>query len=801
MSLPTVTDVRFEHHRPGQALGVKIERIIGAQVNHLGSVKVISPESRLVPWPLEQPLASRTRCSVSVRARQQAQQEHTAWSDPAILETGLLHRRDWSGQLISAPWAGDDIETPLPEDLFRKNFTFDAPVQSARLYITALGVYEAEINGTRVGDHFLAPGWTSYDAQLIYQTHDVTDLLSSRDNCLGVRVAEGWFKGRIGFEGGRRNIWGPRTAVLAQLEIIFDDGSTRTITTDDTWTVNKGPIQRSEIYDGELYDATAKVPGWSIPGFEAKGWAAVDTLPPIADTVQFHAGDAEPTVLDFGQNLVGYLRVNKVRGPRGHKITLLHAGVLEKGELGIRPLRDCKARDIYALRGDEAGESYEPRFTFHGFRYAQVDDWPSADIDILDSLEAVVCNTDMEEAGNFTCSDEMLNKLYSNVRWGMRGNFLSVPTDCPQRDEQLGWTGDLALFAPTATFIYDCTGILKNWLRDLWDEQKRQDGVPPMVVPNNKTGSVHLWDFAAPQLGDWLDPNASPHEPWKAVTDPPLVANAFLIYSLDAMSQIAGLLGKELDATRYRQEAAACRLEFAAEYVSPNSRLPSDTQTVYALAITFNLLTPAQLGRAGDRLAEIVRRNTFRVGTGFAGTPYICEALAQTGHSDVAYAMLTERACPSWLFPVTMGATTMWERWDSMRPDGSVNPGDMTSFNHYAYGAVAKFMVERLAGLKRAEAGWKRARTEPEVGGDFTWARAEHLTPYGRIASSWRLEGNEGNLTLTIDVVVPPTTEMEVVIPGDEPRTEIVGSGEWSFSVPFTRRYEWPVKPISAMPV
>ncbi|KAF3346279.1 hypothetical protein VdG2_05538 [Verticillium dahliae VDG2] len=611
MSLPTVTDVRFEHHRPGQALGVKIERIIGAQVNHLGSVKVISPESRLVPWPLEQPLASRTRCSVSVRARQQAQQEHTAWSDPAILETGLLHRRDWSGQLISAPWAGDDIETPLPEDLFRKNFTFDAPVQSARLYITALGVYEAEINGTRVGDHFLAPGWTSYDAQLIYQTHDVTDLLSSRDNCLGVRVAEGWFKGRIGFEGGRRNIWGPRTAVLAQLEIIFDDGSTRTITTDDTWTVNKGPIQRSEIYDGELYDATAKVPGWSIPGFEAKGWAAVDTLPPIADTVQFHAGDAEP----------------------------------------------------------------------------------------------------------------------------------------------------------------------------------------------NKTGSVHLWDFAAPQLGDWLDPNASPHEPWKAVTDPPLVANAFLIYSLDAMSQIAGLLGKELDATRYRQEAAACRLEFAAEYVSPNSRLPSDTQTVYALAITFNLLTPAQLGRAGDRLAEIVRRNTFRVGTGFAGTPYICEALAQTGHSDVAYAMLTERACPSWLFPVTMGATTMWERWDSMRPDGSVNPGDMTSFNHYAYGAVAKFMVERLAGLKRAEAGWKRARTEPEVGGDFTWARAEHLTPYGRIASSWRLEGNEGNLTLTIDVVVPPTTEMEVVIPGDEPRTEIVGSGEWSFSVPFTRRYEWPVKPISAMPV
>ncbi|KAM0332296.1 hypothetical protein ACHAQA_002572 [Verticillium albo-atrum] len=902
MASPRVTDVRFEHHRPDHTLGVddtrpriswrfadapssfvqeqyevKVDQIIGSDTVELCSVQVTSPESQLLPWPIEKPLASRTRCSVRVRAKGKGQSEPTPWSEPSIIETGLLDRKEWSSQLISAPWAGEDIEKAQPEDLFRKDFTSGGQVRSARLYITAQGVYEAEINGQRVGDHFLAPGWTCYESQLIYQTFDVTSLLSSQDNCFGVRLAEGWFNGRLSFEGGSRNHWGTRTAVLAQLEIILEDGSTQVITTDDTWTATRGPIQRSEIYDGEHYDATAEIPGWSTFGADTKGWAKVEVLPPLPDTVNLHAGDAEPvrrleivkpvekintpagkTVLDFGQNLVGYLRVKQVKGPRGHSITLSHAEVMEKGELGIRPLRICKAQDTYTLRGDEAGESYEPRFTFHGFRYAQIDNWPSADIDVLDAFEAVVCNTDMEEAGNFTCSDDMLNKLYSNVRWGMRGNFLSVPTDCPQRDERLGWTGDLALFAPTATFVYGCTGILKNWLRDLWHEQKRQDGVPSMVVPNvlhghpvwgkvwpsaiwndvtilapwalweetddvgvlapqyesmvtwlnvvpkNKTGCVHLWDFAAFQLGDWLDPNAPPHEPQKAATDPPLVANAFLIHSLDTISRVAKLLGKDSDAAQYAEEAAAARLEFSGEYVSPNGRLTSDTQTAYSLAITFNLLNPTQLSRAGARLAEIVKRNSFRVGTGFAGTPYVCEALARTGHTDVAYAMLTERACPSWLYPVTMGATTMWERWDSMLLDGSVNPGEMTSFNHYAYGAVAKFMVERLAGLKRVEAGWKKARAEPDVGGDFTWARAEHLTPYGRVACSWRLEGvegKEGEFTLTIDVVVPPTTEMEVVIPGDEgPRVEVVGSGEWSFSVPFTRRYEWPVKAISNMP-
>lgn len=280
------------------------------------------------------------------------------------------------------------------------------------------------------------------------------------------------------------------------------------------------------------------------------------------------------------------------------------------------------------------------------------------------------------------------------------------------------------------------------------------------------------------------------------MTDPVLVANAFLIHSLQLMVRIATILGKEDDASAYQKLSEATRAEFAAEYVSPNGRLVSDTQTAYALSICFGLLSDCELGRAGERLADIVQRNNFRVSTGFAGTPFVCEALYRVGRTDIAYAMLLNETCPSWLYPITMGATTMWERWDSMLPDGKINPGQMTSFNHYAYGAVVKFMVERLAGLQALEVGWKRSKAHPIVEGPFTWAKAQHETPYGTIQSSWALVDDdlEGISTLRIDVIVPPCTNMEVVIPGPQgDRIEVVGSGSWSFSTPYTRRMQWPV--------
>ncbi|KAF5022996.1 hypothetical protein F66182_4954 [Fusarium sp. NRRL 66182] len=884
---PKAVDVQLEHYRQPNTLGVheekprvswrvgdapagfeqqayelRLERIVGDENQHVCTAQVESPESRLVPWPADEHLVSRQRYSVSVRIRGKGQASFSEWSEPAWLEAGLLSRNDWTAKFISAPWSEVNNDKPKPEDLFRKPFSVNASVTSARLYVTAQGVYEAEINGQRVGDYFLAPGWSCYDNELTYQTYDVTELLTTQDNCLGVRLAEGWFTGRLSFDGGIRNRYGTRTSLLAQLELQLSDGSSQVITSDDDWVVAQGPIRRAELYDGEKYDATLELPGWSSNGHVAGSWDRAIALPFVSEKVNLTAGYREPvrrietlkpvskitapsgkTILDFGQNLVGYVRIKAVRGQRGHQVVLKHAEVLENGELGVRPLRVCDATDIYTLRGDSLPESYEPRFTYHGFRYLQIEGWPLPDLDVMDVLEAIVCHTDMEELGTFTCSNDKLNQLFSNVRWSMRDNFLSIPTDCPQRDERLGWTGDLALFATTATYIYGCYPILRDWMKGVWFDQQQRGGVPPMVSPNildkcriwgpvwpcaiwhdvvvlapwalyqetadpavlvdqfasmetwfkviprNKDGCTHLWDFDADQLGDWLDPSAPPDDAAKATTDPPLVANAFLIHSLDIMARVCAVLAKRHDACYYRTWADDARAEFTQEYVTPSGRLVSDTQTAYSLAICFNLLNENQISRAGSRLAEVVRRNNFGVGAGFAGTPFVCEALTQTGHGNVAYTMLLNDKCPSWLYAISMGATTTWERWDSMLPDGSINPGEMTSFNHYAYGAIAKFMVERLAGLRQVEAGWKKSRMEPVVAGDFTWASASHLTPYGMVASSWELQGR----VLSIDVEVPPCTTMEVVLPGE---TRVVGSGKWSFKGDYEKQGEWPVSPI-----
>ncbi|KAF7586539.1 hypothetical protein BBP40_008694 [Aspergillus hancockii] len=890
-----ITNVQFEHYHHPNAFGVQetkpriswrykdvstnfhqesyeielFQEGLHSNPTPLSTVKCESPVFSLVPWPSHRPLKSRQKVSVRVRAWDR-NGIATLWSEKAYLETGLLSRTDWQCERISAPW-GPQSPGAGPEELYRKEFSVDGPIGQARLYITAQGVYETEINGHRVGDYFMAPGWTTYDGRLQYQVYDVTPMLSMDRNCIGVRVAEGWFCGRIGFEGGHRNIWGSHTALMAQVEIIYADGSYQRVVSDSSWSVREGPIRLAEIYDGEKYDATQEVPCWSSPTVTAlSGWEPVSVMTPLPDSIELTTGYSEPVrrievlrpvrkfttplgkqILDFGQNLVGFVRLKNIKGPRGHKIILSHAEVLENQELGTRPLRICKAVDEYTLRGHEGGEQYEPQFTFHGFRYAQVDGW-SSDDDLEASTEAVVCHTDMEKVGSFSCSDPLLNQLYSNVCWGMRGNFLSVPTDCPQRDERLGWSGDLALFAPTATLIYDCFGMLRNWLVDVEHDQKVLGGVPAMVTPNatlpdpiwcrrvpcaiwhdvtilapwalyeetgdesilaqqyasmttwmktlprNKTGNTHLWDTTIFQLGDWLDPAAPPEAPWKGATDAKLVANAFLIHSLDIITRIADILGKSSDREHYATESQAARTEFQYEYVTPNGRIASDSQTAYALAICFDLLTPLQRVRAGNRLVELVRKNKFKIGTGFAGTPYLCEALALTGHIQVAYSMLLERKCPSWLYPVTMGATTVWERWDSMLPDGSINPGEMTSFNHYAFGAIAKFLYDRIAGLQRLEPGWRKFRVAPAIGARFSHASASHLTPYGLATCSWETSpvGAERE-RIRLKISVPYGTTCQAVYPSDSgEKTETVSHGDWSFDATFKREYEWPVMPL-----
>jgi alpha-L-rhamnosidase len=504
---------------------------------------------------------------------------------------------------------------------------------------------------------------------------------------------------------------------------------------------------------------------------------------------------------------------------------LRHAEVLENGELGTRPLRFAEATDRYTLKGGQT-ESWEPRFTFHGFRYVEVNDWPG-DLNLQD-MYAVVLHSDMARTGWFECSDPLLNRLHENVVWGMRGNFLDVPTDCPQRDERLGWTGDLQVFAPTAAFLYDVSGFLQSWLKDLAIEQNKAGGLVPQIVPQvlNRTmgaaawgdaatvvpwvlyqrfsdmgiladqfesmcawvdhiasvaGENHLWDTGF-QFGDWLDPTAPPDLPGKARTDKAIVATAYFVRSADLVAQAAEVLGRTDEEQQYRSLATTARDAFAREYVTPNGRMMNDAETAYALALAFDLLSTAeQRQRAGDRLAELVRDSGYHIRTGFVGTPLICDALCSTGHYAVAYRLLMQSECPSWLYPVTMGATTVWERWDSMLPDGSINPGEMTSFNHYALGAVADWMHRTIGGLAPAEPGYRRMEICPRPGGGVTRAQTRYLTPYGLAECKWQIENGEINL----QVVIPPNTTACVTLPGnDEPPIEI-GSGVWHWSVPY----------------
>jgi alpha-L-rhamnosidase len=801
--------------------------------------RVKSDESVLVPWPFA---SLRSRECVMVRVRVcGGDGQFSRWSPPASVETGLLHSADWSARFVIPDW-DEDTSRPQPCPLLRREFDVRPGMTRARLYVTALGAYEVQLNGSIVGDHVLAPGWTSYHHRLCYQTFDVTDLLREGRNTIGAILGDGWYRGRLGFLGGRRNIYGDRLALLAQLEIECADGTTERIVTDRNWRAAMGPILASDIYDGEVYDARLERPGWSEPGNHDDDWLGVRILdrdlstlvapsgPPgrrielIAPTAILMSPSGR-TIVDFGQNLVGRLRL-QVHGPAGQTISLRHAEVLEGGELCTRPLRYAQATDRYTLKG-EGVEIWEPRFTFHGFRYADVEGWPGTLQS--DDIRAVVCHSDMERTGWFECSDPLVNRLHENVVWSMRGNFLYIPTDCPQRDERLGWTGDIQVFAPTACFLYDAAGFLASWLADLAAEQAASGGVVPFYVPDPPStpispaaawgdaavivpwvlyqrygdaeilaaqyesmrawvdlvagiaGARRLWDTGL-QFGDWLDPKAPPDKPWDARTAPAVVATAYLAHSAELLGRAAGVLGWATDETHYLSLAAEVRAAFVDEYVTPAGRLMSDTVTAYALALQFALLTSAeQRQRAGERLAALVRGNGYHISTGFVGTPLVCDALCSAGEYEAAYRLLMQRECPSWLYPVTMDATTVWERWDSMLPDGSVNPGEMTSFNHYALGAVADWLHRTVGGLAPAAPGWRQIDIRPHPGGGLTFARARHRTPYGTVACSWRLEEGE----VTVEIEVPPNSTANVFLPGEQDSPIGIGAGRYRWSYPY----------------
>ncbi|MET9677839.1 family 78 glycoside hydrolase catalytic domain [Streptomyces sp. NPDC006482] len=836
--------VRFEHLPDGLGIGTDNPRLSWTPAAEAGDQhayeveverqghthrtgRIAGADHLLVAWPGE-PLTSRERAVVRVRTWSASDDEPSAWSALSVVEAGLLAPGDWSAVPVGAAWDEDPGAERRPARV-RKHFRADdKPIERARLYITAHGLYEAEINGTRVGDEVLAPGWTVYPHRLRYRTHDVTALLTPGANTIGAWLGDGWYRGKYGFDGGTRNIYGTDQSLIAQLEVTYTDGTTTVVATDRTWYAAFGPILTSGLYEGETFDARLDDPRWATPTASSDGWTPVRTGtrdprtlvapegPPVRCTEEIAPVSVTRTedgrhLFDFGQNLVGRLRIT-ADGPEGTVLTLRHAEVLQDGELATRPLREAHSADTLVLPGT-GPYTWEPRFTLHGFRYAEITGWhgyltPGA-------VTARVHHTDMRRTGWFECSDPLVNRLHENVLWSMRGNFVDIPTDCPQRDERLGWTGDIQVFAPTASFLYDCAGMLDSWLADVALEQL-PDGTIPWYVPvipgepmwtpiqpgaawgdvatltpwalyqrfgdlellrrhypmgkawvdlvEKLAGPSRLWDTGF-QLGDWLDPAAPPDDPAAGRTDRYLVATGYFAHSARHLARAARELGQTDEATAYGTLADEITAAFCSRYVRSDGRMESDSPTAYALAIAFDLLDTGRRQAAGDRLAELVEQNRARIATGFVGTPLICDALTDTGHLDTAYRLLLQTDCPSWLYTVSMGATTIWERWDSLRPDGTLNPGGMTSFNHYALGAVADWLHRVVGGIAVTGPGATALAFRPRPGGGITWARTRYETPHGTAALFWETTADG----MKTEITVPPHCTAVVELPGCQP--------------------------------
>ncbi|MEK6310718.1 MAG: family 78 glycoside hydrolase catalytic domain [Curtobacterium sp.] len=758
---------------------------------------------------------------------------------------------DWTASFIASD--ADLGSAPI----LRREFTLDdghGAVTTATLDVSALGVVEAWLGGRRVSDHLLEPGWTSYEWRVRVVSHDVTDHLVHDEpggrSVLALVVGKGWALGRLGWSG--KGAWyADEPAGAAELRIRYEDGHEQVVATDADWQAVRSGITADDLYDGQDIDARVS-DAWQRPGTsdDASGVRAVDlgarqlvadTVPPVRPLAEIAPVDvwtspSGATLIDFGINLVGWLRV-RASGPAGTELTLRHAEVLEHDELGIRPLRTAEATDHLTLSGGDEPDVFEPRFTFHGFRYASVDGWPGTLDELRDAVTAVQVGSDLTPTGTFSSSHDLLNTFHDNVVRGMQGNFLSVPTDCPQRDERLGWTGDIAAFAPTASYLFDTKAFLSDWLRDVWLEQRHADGIIPFVVPDvlkyqpaddfpdpdatavwsdagvwvpwtlyqaygdatvleeqfdsmaahlrrirDHLSPEDLWDTVF-QFGDWLDPDAPPEDPAAAKADKGVVATVCAFRSATLGAEAADVLGgREVEGEEFRELASRLQAAFRTHYLQDDGRILSDCTTVYTLAIVFGILDAEDEQRAGDRLAQLVVESGHRISTGFAGTPFITDALTQTGHLDDAYRLLLQTECPSWLYPVTMGATTVWERWDSMLPDGTINPGQMTSFNHYALGAVADWMHRVLGGLTSTAPGYASVRIAPRPGGDLTWASTSIESVHGRIAVRWELVDGE----LVVEATVPDGVTAVVALPGEEEQIVRAGSQTFRSPVPVT---------------
>jgi alpha-L-rhamnosidase len=785
------------------------------------------------------------------------QGECSEWSEPSFWQMSLLSSEDWRASWIQ-PDFNEDVSQSYPAAYMRKEFELPekCSIKRATVHVTAQGLFELHLNGEKVSEDLFTPGWTSYNKRLQFLSYDVTGHLCEGSNCLGSVLGDGWFRGPINWQL-RRHTYGEKTALLCQLHIQFEDGSEQWVLSDHSWKANTGPILKSEIYDGEVYDARLEHEGWSEAGFVENGWKHCMEAPigydvltascsePVRVTERLSPKEILTTpkgevVIDFGQNLVGRV-ILELSGKAGEKIVIDHAEVLDPdGNFYTDNLRQAKQRLEYTFAGRGGAETFVPHFTFMGFRYIRITGY-SPEIH-RDAFRAEAFHSDMAMTGSFECSDPLINRLQANICWSLRGNFVDVPTDCPQRDERLGWTGDAQVFAPTACFNANAAPFFTKWLKDIAADQ-REDGSVPWVVPNvvengggtgwsdgfgstawadvavtlpwelylkyedrrvlrNQYGSMRAWveymihhageRYIFDQgfhFGDWLSfaeymsyHFAAPDYGYAgAHTDKDLIATAYFYHCTRIIGDTAEILGFSDDAGRYRCLLPKIQNAFVEEFVTDTGRLASNTQTAYAVAIAFGVLPDRFRESAKQRLVKDIQ-DLGHLTTGFVGTPILSDTLTELGCEEQAYQLLFNKRYPSWLFPVIQGATTIWERWDGIKPDGSFQDVGMNSFNHYAYGSVGNWLYSHVAGLQvdTAKPGYKHFIVRPVLTPLLSYVNLTYESPSGKIGIRWELEGSR----FLLKVIVPPNTSATIHVPKASASGSV--STKQVFSLPVT---------------
>ena len=731
------------------------------------------------------------------------------WSSMATFTMGLLEPDDWQGE-----WIGNYLAITQASPLLRKEFRINKKVKRALLYATARGLHHLTLNGKDVTDDFFAPGWTDYTKRIHYRCYDVTSKIRKRgDHCLGVELGDGWYREWYGCWGIQAERAGLHLLFKGQLHIEYEDGKTDCIPTDNSWKTIFGATRRASFYHGEHVDAQVDPRGWNRIGFDDSAWsAAVIGKPPATPALE--AYPAEPVrvteelkpitfwkvapnkvIYDFGQNVAGRVRLH-MKGKAGTVIQMRFGEMVNLDRtLYIDNMRGAFCTDIYVMRGDR-NESWAPKFTFHGFRYVEITGCPVPPS--LKNITGEVIGSDTPRVGDFTCSSQLINQIYSNALWTQRANFLEVPTDCPQRDERLGWTGDAQVFIRTAICNMDVAAFFTKWMKDLSDAQYPDGAFPnvaPDVLPNEHKGDAAWGDAGVvcpwtlyqcyedrellanmyPAMQKWLSylgqysKNGIREKPhcfgdWLAInadTPKAVVRTAHYAHAADLISRAAVVLGKKADAKRYAALFNKIKKAFNKAFVAPNGEIEGHTQTAYLMALSFDLLDEKTAKKAAKHLVADIKTKDYHLSTGFIGTALIMSVLRDTGYLDIAYRLLENTTFPSWGYSVVNGATTIWERWDGWtKEDG---PGDvgMNSYSHYAYGAVVEWMFDTIAGIDHGSCGFQYFRLQPQPGGSLKHATATHHSPYGWIRSAWRRTPK----SMRYECSIPANTRATISLP------------------------------------